>query len=84
MRTNINFAVNFSRDYPDYLVNKWACSLSKGDLILVDGKPAVYLSHKTYEAPTGMGGYKVRTSFKVVIGSETVEVNDKYNKIKAI
>ena len=82
MRTMINFAKNFHKDYPNHGKNIWAESLSKGDIILVDGKPSIYLSHTTTQTPNGMGGYRTCTEYRIVGDSQTV--NDISNSIEPL
>ena len=72
MRTMLNFAKNFHKHYPDHGKNMWAESLSKGDIILVDGKPSIYLSHKSRRTPNGMGGYRTCTEYRIVGNPQTV------------
>jgi hypothetical protein len=82
MRTMLNFAKNFHKHYPNHNKNMWAESLTKGDLILVNGRQAVYISHKaerllngrqavyiSHKAerlPNGMGGDKLVTTYTIV------------------
>ena len=84
MRTMLNFAKNFHKDYPNYGKNMWAESLTKGDLILVNGKPVVYLSHTTKQIPNGMGGYRTCTEFEVVTGLSIDTLNDISNTIEPL
>ena len=82
MRTMLNFAKNFHKHYPNYGKNMWAESLSKGDIILVDGKLTVYLSHITRQTPNGMGGYRTCTEYRVAGNPQPV--NDICNSIQPL
>lgn len=87
MRTMLNFAKNFHKHYPNHSKNMWAESLAKGDIILVDDKPVVYLSHTTRQTPNGMGGYRTCTEYQVVtsfVRNTFQVVNDISNSIKPI
>ena len=84
MRTNLNFAKNFHRDYPNHNKNQWADSLSKGDIILVDGSPVIYVSHRCYRRPNGMGGNYLMTEYTVVSKDETTIIEDRYTSVKPI
>ena len=84
MRTMLNFAKNFHKHYPDHGKNMWAESLSKGDIILVDGKPSIYLSHTTKQIPNGMGGYRTCTEFEVVTGLSIDTLDDITNLIEPL
>ena len=84
MRTNINFAKNFHKHYPNHNKNMWAESLTKGDLILVNGKPVVYLSHTTRQVPNGMGGYTTCTKYEVVTGLSIDILSDISNTIEPL
>ena len=89
MRTNINLACDLDKLYPDRNKNKWAESLKHGDIIAVDGKPVVYLSHDTYQASNGMGGYYLHTEFEIISSQDSIDklthiVNDLVNEIEPI
>lgn len=84
MRTMLNFAKNFHRDYPNHNKNQWADTLSKGDIILVDGSPAIYVSHKCDRRPNGMGGNYLMTEYTVVSKDETTIIQDRYTSVKPL
>ena len=60
MRTNINFAMNFHKHYPNHNKNLWAESLTKGDLIMLNDRAVVYISHETKRLPNGMAAQGVQ------------------------
>tara|TARA_E500000318_G_scaffold36218_1_gene35227 strand:- start:986 stop:1246 length:261 start_codon:yes stop_codon:yes gene_type:complete len=62
MRTNIQLAKSLSSNRKVV----WADSLNKGDVILVDDVPVVYLSHNTYQNHNGVGGYMLTTKYRIV------------------
>jgi hypothetical protein len=85
MRTMLNFAKNFHKHYPNHNKNMWAESLTKGDLILVNGRQAVYISHKAERLPNGMGGDKLVTTYTIVDHtSELATIQDDYNSIEPL
>lgn len=84
MRTMLNFVKNFDKHYPNHNKNMWAESLSKGDVILVEGSPAIYLSHRCYQSPNGMGGYYLMTEYTVISKDETTTIKDRYTTVKPL
>ena len=85
MRTMLNFAKNFHKHYPNHNKNMWAESLTKGDIIVVNGRQAVYISHKAERLPNGMGGDKLVTTYTIIDHtSELVTIKDDYNSIEPL
>ena len=85
MRTMLNFAKNFHKHYPNHNKNMWAESLTKGDIIVVNGRQAIYISHKAERLPNGMGGDKLVTTYTIVDHtSELVTIRDDYNSIEPL
>ena len=84
MRTMLNFAKNFHKHYPNHNKNQWAETLSKGDIILVDGNPAIYVSHRCYRSPNGMGGDYLMTEYTVVSKDETTTIKDRYTTVEPL
>ena len=82
MRTNINFAMNFHKHYPNYNKNMWAESLSKGDVITLNDRAVVYVSHETKRLPNGMGGTKLSTHYTVIDKGQVILASDQLNSIK--
>ena len=84
MRTNINFAMNFHKHYPNHNKNLWAESLTRGALIELNGRVVVYISPETKWLPNGMGGERKTTHYTVIDGKHTILASDHLNNIKAI
>ena len=85
MRTMLNFAKNFHKHYPNHNKNMWAESLAKGDLILVNGRQAFYISHKAERLPNGMGGDKLVTTYTIIDDTGSlVAIQDDYSTIKPL
>ena len=84
MRTNINFAKNFHKHYPNHNKNLWAESLTKGDLIMLNDRAVVYISHETKRLPNGMGGTRLTTHYTVLTEEGVVLASDHLNNIKTI
>ena len=85
MRTMLNFAKNFHKHYPNHNKNMWAESLTKGDIIVVNGRQAIYISHKAERLPNGMGGDKLVTTYTIIDHtSELVTIQDDYNSIEPL
>ncbi len=84
MRTMLNFAKNFHKHYPNHNKNMWAESLTKGDLIKLNDRVVVYISHETKRLPNGMGGSRLTTQYTVIDGKHVILASDDLNYIKAI
>ena len=82
MRKSIyNFAKNFRKDYPSlYKKKDWKDSLAKGDIILVDGKSSIYLSHTIKY--TSVFAYTEYCIYCIVGNQQTV--NSIYNSIEPL
>ena len=84
MRTNINFAMNFHKHYPNHNKNMWAESLTRGDLIMLNDRAVVYISHETKRLPNGMGGTRLTTHYTVLTEEGVVLASDQLNDFKPI
>ncbi len=84
MRTNINFAMNFHKHYPNHNKNMWAESLTRGDLIMLNDRAVVYISHETKWLPNGMGGERKTTHYTVIDGKHTILASDHLNNIEPL
>lgn len=84
MRTNINFAKNFHKHYPSPNENMWAESLTRGDLIMLNDRPVVYISHETKRLPNGMGGTSLSTHYTVIDGKHVILASDDLNYIEPL
>ncbi len=84
MRTNINFATTFHKHYPNHNKNLWAESLSKGDVIHLNGRAVVYVSHETKRLPNGMGGTKLSTHYTIIDKGNVILASDQLDYIKPL
>ena len=81
MRTNIQLAINIAKDQ-DRNKNKWADSLKRGDLIALNDRAVVYISHETKRLPNGMGGTSLSTHYTVIDGKNVILASDQLNYIE--
>ena len=84
MRTMLNFAKNFHKHYPNHNKNMWAESLTRGDLIRLNDRVVVYISHETKRLPNGMGGTRLTTHYTVIDGKHVILASDDLNYIEPL